>query len=440
MKKHILHVAAATTAVTLVPVSFASADETTDKGVQVPVSDQCNDVEIITVAGTGESNENDDPNFIYGLKQGRNYTADIALSHDKVGAWQVPYSSTVGMVNSGGNNRGELHLPYGESRAQGVAVAEQHIVDVKSQCPGTKFVVTGFSQGASVAGDVAADLQAGRIQGAGPDDLFAAYLISDPNRSRVTDETVTTRSGAVAHKGVNGETVVNLDQGVKTGTEGLAGPRSEGAFVGAGDKVMSFCHPQDVACSSDADGLLQRIGMKMDSFKQHDQHYEYAGHAGLKDVDIAKMFGIRLLPIVGAVYNGKPEKVHRLVNEVADHRLNNMTQSQREAMRALGEELMAVAEVIRDYDGTVPEYDGQILSNDVPEFVTPLAQVATFWDPQKKARLVPWVTQMMPHHLSYFSKNELAQTPYGPWTVGGSAVDEFVYSDLGARLDAAGVK
>ena len=283
-------------------------------------------------------------------------------------------------------------------------------------------------------------MQAGRIQGAGPDDLFAAYLISDPNRSRVTDETVTTRSGAVAHKGVNGESVVNLDQGVKTGTEGLAGPRSEGAFVGAGDKVMSFCHPQDVACSSDADGLLQRIGMKMDSFKQHDQHYEYAGHAGLKDVDIAKMFGIRLLPIVGAVYNGKPEKVHRLVNEVADHRLNNMTQSQREAMRALGEELMAVAEVIRDYDGTVPEYDGQILSNDVPEFVTPLAQVATFWDPQKKARLVPWVTQMMPHHLSYFSKNELAQTPYGPWTVGGSAVDEFVYSDLGARLDAAGVK
>lgn len=440
MKKHILHVAAVTTAVTLVPVSFASADETTDKGVQVPVSDQCNDVEIITVAGTGESNENDDPNFIYGLKQGRNYTADIALSHDKVGAWQVPYSSTVGMVNSGGNNRGELHLPYGESRAQGVAVAEQHIVDVKSQCPGTKFVVTGFSQGASVAGDVAADLQAGRIQGAGADDLFAAYLISDPNRSRVTDETVTTRSGAVAHKGVNGETVVDLDQGVKTGTEGLAGPRSEGAFVGAGDKVMSFCHPQDVACSSDADGLLQRIGMKMDSFKQHDQHYEYAGHAGLKDVDIAKMFGIRLLPIVGAVYNGKPEKVHRLVNEVADHRLNNMTQSQREAMRALGEELMAVAEVIRDYNGAVPEYDGQILSNDVPEFVTPLAQVATFWDPQKKARLVPWVTQMMPHHLSYFSKNELAQTPYGPWTVGGSAVDEFVYSDLGARLDAAGVK
>lgn len=440
MKKHILHVAAVTTAVTLVPVSFASADETTDKGVQVPVSDQCNDVEIITVAGTGESNENDDPNFIYGLKQGRNYTADIALSHDKVGAWQVPYSSTVGMVNSGGNNRGELHLPYGESRAQGVAVAEQHIVDVKSQCPGTKFVVTGFSQGASVAGDVAADLQAGRIQGAGADDLFAAYLISDPNRSRVTDETVTTRSGAVAHKGVNGETVVDLDQGVKTGTEGLAGPRSEGAFVGAGDKVMSFCHPQDVACSSDADGLLQRIGMKMDSFKQHDQHYEYAGHAGLKDVDIAKMFGIRLLPIVGAVYNGKPEKVHRLINEVADHRLNNMTQSQREAMRALGDELMAVAEVIRDYDGTVPEYDGQILSNDVPEFVTPLAQVATFWDPQKKAHLVPWVTQMMPHHLSYFSKNELAQTPYGPWTVGGSAVDEFVYSDLGARLDAAGVK
>lgn len=440
MKKHILHVAAVTTAVTLVPVSFASADETTDKGVQVPVSDQCNDVEIITVAGTGESNENDDPNFIYGLKQGRNYTADIALSHDKVGAWQVPYSSTVGMVNSGGNNRGELHLPYGESRAQGVAVAEQHIVDVKSQCPGTKFVVTGFSQGASVAGDVAADLQAGRIQGAGADDLFAAYLISDPNRSRVTDETVTTRSGAVAHKGVNGETVVDLDPGVKTGTEGLAGPRSEGAFVGAGDKVMSFCHPQDVACSSDADGLLQRIGMKMDSFKQHDQHYEYAGHAGLKDVDIAKMFGIRLLPIVGAVYNGKPEKVHRLVNEVADHRLNNMGQSQREAMRALGDELMAVAEVIRDYDGTVPEYDGQILSNDVPEFVTPLAQVATFWDPQKKARLVPWVTQMMPHHLSYFSKNELAQTPYGPWTVGGSAVDEFVYSDLGARLDAAGVK
>jgi hypothetical protein len=430
--------AAAITASITAPI--AGAGEETIKGAYVPASPGCDAVEVITVAGTGESNSNDDPQFIYGLKQGRNYTADIALERDEVGAWQTPYSATVGIANSINGNKGNLHVPYGESRLEGVQTTERHIADVKASCPDTKFVVTGYSQGASVAGDVAADMIAGKIPGVDADDLFAAYLLSDPNRAPATDEKTRTALGVPAHVGANGETIVDLNQGAPLGTEGLAGPRAAGAFAGTNGRVMSFCHPNDIACSTERDGILQRVGVAMNEIEHHDQHYVYAGVEGLQDVDLVKTFGVRLLPIFNAVYKGDPERTHKLVNEVASHPLNNMTKSQREAMRALAEELAIVAAAVRDFDGAVAPFEGIRLDNSVPAVVTMLARTVTFWDPQQKANLIDYITQMMPYHLSYFTKNDMAQTTYGPWTAGGMTVDEYIYQDLKARLNEAGVK
>lgn len=443
MKKAALKTAATVaTAATLATaaVTPASAQTSTLKGVTIPQSETCDAVEIITVSGTGESNAHDDPRFIVGVKQGRNYTADIALERDGVGAWQTPYSSTVGMVNSGGSNRGDLHIPYGESRIEGVNATENHIAAVKRACPNTKFVITGFSQGASVAGDVAANINAGKIPGVRPEDLFAAYLISDPNRASATSTPVETELGAKGYLGRNGETVINLDQGFKFETEGLAGPRAAGSFANTQGRVMSFCHPNDLACSTERDGLFQRVGKALDGLKTHDQHYVYAGSQGLKDVNLVKTFGVRLLPIVNAVYYGDPVKVHRLVNQVASHRLNRMNNSQREAMRALAQELAVVATVVRDFDGTVPKFTGERLDTSVPGIVPVLMRGLTLLDTQQKYNLVNWVTQMMPYHLSYFTKNEMAQTPYGPWTVGGMTVDEYIYQDLNKRLDEADIR
>ena len=45
-----------------------------------------------------------------------------------------------------------------------------------------------------------------------------------------------------------------------------------------------------------------------------------------------------------------------------------------------------------------------------------------------------------PHHLSYFTQNDIAQTEFGPWTVkddsGDSmSVDQWIEKDINARVD-----
>ena len=432
-------------AAALTPTAHALNPDTLS-GVQFEPQTQCKDIHIISVAGTGETNSNDDPNFVYGLRIGENYTANLALQHpETVSAWQLPYSGSVGAVGTLGKSRAEAPLPYGLSRQNGVTTGIQHIQDIKNACPNTKFIISGFSQGAHIAGDIVAALNTGKIKGASGDDLLSAYLISDPARSQVTNTTLTTATGQTGLLSQNGETFIPLDQGTPLGNEGVTGPRQvDGqhnvAFAGMEDKVMSFCHPNDMACSSVPKSLMQGIAQSFNENTNPNHNYYQMGKTGLQDVNVPLVMGVRLLPIAKAVVQGDPDKVTRLVNEVANHRLNSMTFQQREAMRALGQELTAIATQIRNYDGRVLPYAGSNLDPKSRVFSFMLGSLSPK-DPQQKQNLVPYLMNFFPHHLSYFTQNDIAQTEFGPWTVkNGSGdsltVDQWIEKDINDRVDA----
>ena len=224
-----------------------------------------------------------------------------------------------------------------------------------------------------------------------------------------------------------------------TGSRQVDG-KQNAAFQGMADKVMSFCHPNDLACSSVPGSLMQGIAKNFNNQTNPNHNYYQMGKDGLKGVDVASVFGIRLLPIVNSVVYGDAPRTERLVNQVANHRLNKMTFAQREGMRALGQELTAISSEIHNYKGQVLPYSG---SNLEPKsnFLSFVAGALSLNDTQQKKNLIPYLMNFFPHHLSYFTQNEIAQTEHGPWTAkdvnaGSVTVDQWIENDIRARVDA----
>lgn len=116
---------------------------------------------------------------------------------------------------------------YAESKATAIESAEAVLSDFATRHPDARFTITGFSQGADAAGDLAAKI--GNGNGPVPaDKVIAVGLLSDP------------RSGTA---GVT--TVGPQGSGV-----GIADPRPEGMGALAG-KVSTICSPQDLYCAID---------------------------------------------------------------------------------------------------------------------------------------------------------------------------------------------
>lgn len=71
-----------------------------------------------------------------------------------------------------------LDEPYADSRAAG----RQALFDAIKAAPG-RVVIAGYSQGAQIAGDLAAEIDVnGNLAGVGVDEVLAAALIADPGR------------------------------------------------------------------------------------------------------------------------------------------------------------------------------------------------------------------------------------------------------------------
>ena len=185
---------------------------------------------------------------------------------------------------------------------------------------------------------------------------------------------------------------------------------------------------------------MQGIAKNFNNQTSPNHNYYQMGKDGLKGVDVVSVFGIRLLPIVNSVVYGDAPRTERLVNQVADHRLNKMTDAQREGMRALGQELTAISSEIHNYNGQVLPYSGSNLATE-SNFLSFVAGALSLNDVQQKKNLIPYLMNFFPHHLSYFTQNEIAQTEYGPWTAedvneGSVAVDQWIENDIRARVDA----
>ncbi|MGU3586381.1 cutinase family protein [Rhodococcus sp. C26F] len=177
---------------------------------------ECKPTFNLFIPGTWETHENADPAQPAGMLAP---VADALRSvhGSAVEVYTLPY-----MARAFDNGH-----TYADSKADAVSKAERVLEDVANSCPGTKFTMIGYSQGADAAGDIASDIGNGN----GPIDasrVLAVGLLADP--------------------GAGTEGVATV--GPRTSGQGIADPRPQGMGVLSG-RVASICDPGDLYCSID---------------------------------------------------------------------------------------------------------------------------------------------------------------------------------------------
>ncbi|MFW0785302.1 cutinase family protein [Gordonia sp. CPCC 206044] len=178
------------------------------------------------IPGTWETSETADPSVAVGMLKP---VADtVARDHGPTSSiYFLPY-----MARAFDNGQ-----TYGASKATAIDNASKVLRDYATAHPKAKFTITGYSQGADAAGDLAAKI--GNGEGPIPaEKVLAVGLLADPSN------------------GGAGETVVGPSAG-----SGITGARAEsmGALTG---RVSTISSPEDKYASTDASSnpVLAKIG------------------------------------------------------------------------------------------------------------------------------------------------------------------------------------
>ncbi|WP_214404452.1 cutinase family protein [Pseudonocardia lacus] len=116
---------------------------------------------------------------------------------------------------------------YQQSKRAGVRALRARLAQTSAECPGTEFVLIGYSQGADVIGDTIAS---GDVPAA--DRIGAIAMFGDP--AFTSREPFATGS-------------------FRVGTNGIF-PRATGAFGDLTDSVVSFCNRDDNFCQRGSAG------------------------------------------------------------------------------------------------------------------------------------------------------------------------------------------
>lgn len=249
---------------------------------QTASAQSCSTIHMVNADGTGSSNINNNPDdegkfspTLGSIKYATETTKDIpGLSIDY---WNVPYDSAAGAVFSLGSPE-QAPVPYGMSRIKGAQIGIDHIKEYHAACPDSKIGVIGYSQGASVAGDIAALLANGAVEGFTRDDFFGAILLADPGRSGKSEKYTGPQNETTAYIPLpknatyerNGEYSTITDPN----TVGWTGQRSLG-FKDFSGRVISICHDSDVACSVDPNSVLRPIADISDKNYAPGEHYRH---------------------------------------------------------------------------------------------------------------------------------------------------------------------
>lgn len=188
----------------------------------------CPAVEAIAVPGTTQTSPDADPSKPVGvlgsILEPIKQRAKVTLA-----TFYTPYPATiVGGTDGGG---------YRASKAAGIDSTNARLKSVADRCPKTVFVLTGYSQGADIAGDVAAAI--GHNKGVIPASrLLGVALVADPSQAP------------------SGQPTIGL---VRPGM-GFAGVRSGGfGSLTQRNGILSICAPRDYYCSLPQNDLVMRF-------------------------------------------------------------------------------------------------------------------------------------------------------------------------------------
>ena len=387
----------------------------------------CPAVHLVTTAGTSESNPADDPHSIDGFANGRNFTKTIADRYRNVTAWQTPYEASSGIIHSVGETRSTTLLPYSASKRQAVEAVTAHLSEVKNRCPNTKFVLSGFSQGAEVTGDALDNVVAGR----GPittADIAGAYLIADPKRSALTSEPATTNTGFRGTATRSGAILIPIDRGrPATRSEGAGGHRADNLYRPLAGKIRQICFGPDAVCASHPNDPAARIARYESEHTEVNPDYYKAVtlRSMLTDGSAARALGPRAGATLSAIMHADYKNIARQFT--AASRAPGLTERQRATMRLMALELPAVMEASGITINTV-----RVTGNtDLDRLISLLRTIGT--TDQGLGKL--WgMVDFVPSHTAYFSGG------MNTATIGGKPVDLWVERDLDALVRQNGAR
>lgn len=207
----------------------------------------CPDVQVVAVPGTWESSPDDDPEHPSfnpaALLLPVTEQLQDEFDSDRVDVVTVPYVAQFSRPFA------PPETTYDDSRAQGTEKMKQILADRSADCPLTSYVLIGFSQGAVIAGDVAAQIG----DGAGPvpaDRVLGVGLVADGRRDADAP-------GAAAKQlGVPGGVGAEVMLGGLHSVPGFPGTTMTGARPGGlgslADRSVQICAPGDLICDAPA--------------------------------------------------------------------------------------------------------------------------------------------------------------------------------------------
>ncbi len=188
----------------------------------------CPAVEAIAVPGTTQTSPQADPDKPVGVL-GSILEPLRKNSPVRLVTYYTPYPATiVGGTDGGG---------YRASKNAGIDATNARLKAVSTACPSTVFILTGYSQGADVAGDVAAAI--GHNRGVIPaNKLLGVALVADPSQAPAGQPTI----------------------GLTDPGMGFAGVRSGGfGSLTQRNGILSVCSPQDYYCNLPQGDLVMRM-------------------------------------------------------------------------------------------------------------------------------------------------------------------------------------
>jgi hypothetical protein len=228
----------------------------------------CPDVQLLAVPGTWESAVGDDPlnptANPNSLMQSITRPLQERFGVDRALVYTLPYPAEFALPGS------PPQMSYNESRAQGTVGARDALAATHAECPLTSYLLVGFSQGAVIAGDIAAEIGAG----SGPvpaDRVLGVALIADGRRDPDAAPTIGPPVGGV---------------GLEVSFAGLSIPfvnidftgKRPGGFGELADRTVQFCAPNDGICDAPVNPLTDPMGAlgRLGSYANNPVHAMYA--------------------------------------------------------------------------------------------------------------------------------------------------------------------